>query len=142
MGVNRCKELFMAGHNCAQAVAGGFAEEMGISEEKAMALSSCFGAGICATRNICGAVTGGLMVLGCVEGKISAEEKKAIYEEGREMMEEFSDKFSTVICKELLEKAQARFEGSPLARTEEYYKARPCLLFVEEMAKMVEKRIK
>lgn len=142
MSVLRCRELFLQGYNCAQAVAGGFAEEMGLSEEKAIAVASCFGAGICATRNVCGAVTGGLMVLGAVAEKTSPDEKKAVYDLGKAFMDKFGEKFSTVTCKELLTKAKAHFSDAPLARNEEYYRARPCLIFVEEVAKELEEIVK
>lgn len=141
MNAERCAELFLSGYNCAQAVAGGFAEAAGLTEEKALALASCFGAGTCGTRNTCGAVNGALIILGAVLDKTSADDKKQVYEEGRKLIEEFEKKFSTVVCKELLTKAKAYFAESPLPRTESYYKARPCLVFVKETAEWLENKI-
>lgn len=141
MSVERCTELFLSGYNCAQAVAGGFAEEAGLTEEKAVALASCFGAGTCGMRNTCGAVNGALIILGAVLDKTAANDKKFVYDYGRKLIEEFEKKFSTIVCRELLTKADAYFAESPLPRTENYYKARPCLVFVKETAERLEKEI-
>lgn len=138
MSVQRCRELFLEGHNCAQAVVGGFADKMGLTEEKAMALASCFGAGISGTRNVCGALLGGLMVLGAIKNKVSPDDKKAMYDEGKILMDKFQAEFSTDVCAELLKNANAYFEANPLKRTEEYYKTRPCLMFVEYVAELLE----
>ena len=50
-------------YNCAQAVLVPFAKEAGISEETAYDLSRNFGGGM-KIGSVCGAITGGLMVLG------------------------------------------------------------------------------
>ena len=50
-------------YNCAQAVVVPFAEEAGLSEQMAMAICSNFGRGM-KRAAACGAITGGLVVLG------------------------------------------------------------------------------
>ncbi len=50
-------------YNCAQSVVLPFAEDAGISEETAMRFAANFGGGM-KMASVCGAVTGGLMVLG------------------------------------------------------------------------------
>ena len=50
-------------YNCAQSVVVPFAEDEGISEDTAMKIASNFGGGM-RRASVCGAVTGGLMVLG------------------------------------------------------------------------------
>lgn len=50
-------------YNCAQSVLVPFAEDAGISEELAYKVGSNFGAGM-KRASVCGAITGGLMVLG------------------------------------------------------------------------------
>ncbi len=50
-------------YNCAQAVIVPFAEEVGITPEQAYRVAANFGAGM-KMGSVCGAVTGGLMVLG------------------------------------------------------------------------------
>lgn len=50
-------------YNCAQSVVLPFAEDAGVSEETAMRFAANFGGGM-KMASVCGAVTGGLMVLG------------------------------------------------------------------------------
>ena len=64
--LERAKELraiTSVHYNCAQAVLVPFAEKCGISEEAAYRVGANFGAGM-RMGSVCGAVTGGLMVLG------------------------------------------------------------------------------
>ena len=60
--------LFRNGANCAQAVVGAYAEECGLEFDQAMRLASSFGAGMGRLREVCGAVSGMLMVIGLKEG--------------------------------------------------------------------------
>ncbi len=62
----RADELFLS-HNCAQSVLMAFAEDCGISEEKACQLGRHFGSGM-KMGGCCGAITGGLMVIGMLDG--------------------------------------------------------------------------
>ena len=50
-------------YNCAQSVLLPFAEDLGLSEEKAFQIASHFGGGM-KMGSVCGAVTGALMALG------------------------------------------------------------------------------
>lgn len=83
--------------NCAQAVLIPFAEECGLSEEGAFRLAANFGSGM-RYGATCGAVTGGLMVLG-LKGKGEAETKR--------FLKTFREKNTYLSCGELLEKMQA-----------------------------------
>ncbi len=64
--LERAKELRASNerhYNCTQAVVMPFSELLGIDEETAFRLGSNFGSGM-RTGSVCGAITGGLMVLG------------------------------------------------------------------------------
>ena len=56
-------DYFSQDLHCSQSVLAAFAEECGITEEHALKLGSCFGSGM-RKGEVCGAVTGALMVLG------------------------------------------------------------------------------
>jgi hypothetical protein len=49
--------LFKKKFHCSQAVFAAFAEEIGISEESALKIGSCFGGGLCNNGQVCGAAT-------------------------------------------------------------------------------------
>ncbi len=90
--------------HCSQAVLAAFAEECGITEEEALRLGSCFGGGM-RKGEVCGAVTGALMVLGLLHGEKSVGDT-----EGRQlsnkvndlMMDRFKEKCGSYICNDLL----------------------------------------
>ena len=64
----RARENFLKGYNCAQSVAIAFAAEMGKSEEEVARLASSFGGGMGKLREVCGAVSGALLVYGALRG--------------------------------------------------------------------------
>ena len=57
------RNLFLQGHNCAQAVLCAFAEDLGIDNAMARRMSACFGGGLGGQREVCGAVSGMCMAL-------------------------------------------------------------------------------
>lgn len=138
----RAVELFKEGFNCSQAVFTAFAHRFGIDEDTAKKISSGLGGGVGRMREVCGAVSGGAMVIGSLvsatDGKDS-ENKQKNYELVREFAKRFTEKNGSVICRELLG-LDVKMEKSaqPEKRTAEYYKKRPCVELVECAAKILE----
>lgn len=101
----KAAELFGMGYNCAQSVAGAFAEDAGISLEAMVKLASSFGGGMAGTRGVCGAVSGMLAAIGILKGysdPAAKEEKQAHYALCRKAMEDFAEENGSIICIELL----------------------------------------
>ena len=144
MGKNsiKARELFLEGYNCSQAVLGAFCDELGFDFETAMKLSSSFGGGMGRLREVCGAVTGAFMVMGLKYGyhlPTAKEEKAEHYKLIQEIAQRFKDKNGSIICRELLDKKiEISKTHIPDERTAEYYKSRPCLKMVEDVAEIVE----
>lgn len=140
----KARALFQQGYNCSQSVAGAFHEEMGLSLETAMRLSSSFGGGMGGLRNTCGAVTGMFFVAGLLFGYDSPKDdaaKKAHYARIRRLAADFEGCHETIVCRELLKALPGKLQQDPLPRTEEYYKVRPCVRFVETAARLLEQLI-
>lgn len=138
----KAKELFLKGYNCAQAVFVAFSDVTGISEEQAFLISTSFGGGMGHTGEACGAVTGMYMAIGAILGYTNptdAQAKQKHYGLIKELSDEFKAEFSAIRCPELLEKLGAGEYNIP---EEDAYKKRPCLIFVEKAAEMVEKYVK
>ncbi|MBU0969902.1 MAG: C-GCAxxG-C-C family protein [Proteobacteria bacterium] len=82
-----------------------FREESGLSEEMALKIACGLGAGMARKGEVCGAVTGGILVLGMRHGRGSKDDRSAqerTYAKTRELMDRFSEKHGTVICRNLL----------------------------------------
>ena len=90
--------------HCSQAVLAAFAKECGLTEEQALRIGSCCGSGM-RKGEVCGAVTGALMVLGLLYGQKCAGDT-----DGRQlsdkvndlMMDRFKEKCGSYLCNDLL----------------------------------------
>ena len=145
---------FKSGMNCSQSVAATFAEEFGYSPEEIVALVQPFGGGMSRMREVCGTVSGMLFCLGMLNSKKAKAglkinglggdkvQKDETYATAQSLSAEFRKINGSIICRELLglvpmgsseklmneKKADAHEFSVPVseARTEEYYKKRPC----------------
>ena len=92
-------------------------------------------------REVCGAVSGALMVLGLMnEGydPSSGLAKKEHYERVQEFARRFREENGSIICRELLEGVNVTKGVAPEERTQEYYKKRPCPELVYIAAKITD----
>jgi C_GCAxxG_C_C family probable redox protein len=108
--------IFDRSFNCSQSVFSAFSTRFGLSERTALKLASPFGGGIARQGEICGAVTGALMVLGLAHGAHIPAGKEAIYQLARECMQRFSAKHGSCLCRELI--------GCDISTPEGWQKAR------------------
>lgn len=137
----RAADLFRQGYGCAQAIAGAFCEELGVSLEKALEISCAFGAGFALSRGTCGAVSAMGMVAGAVIGDHSPQAKKEVYAQVKELSARFARRFQTVICAELLKDVTRKSSEHPVERDAQYYKERPCAILVAFAAEELDKWI-
>ncbi len=141
----KAKALFLEGYNCAQAVFGAFAEELGFDFSTAMKLSSGFGGGMGRLREVCGAVSGMFMVFDMKYGYVSPTDKDSkmtLYSHIQELAQRFENENGSIICKELLGLSKKKSEPTPEDRTNEYYKKRPCGELVKIAADIVDEYMK
>ena len=97
-------EYYSHNFNCSQGVFTAYAIEQGIDEKLALKLATNFGGG---TRKgeMCGAVSGALMVLGLLYGHSESDDldtKTKAYAITEEYMNRFIKKNGSVVCRELL----------------------------------------
>ncbi len=141
--VERAVELFKSGFNCSQSVFAAFAGEFGMDEETALKVSAGLGGGVGRAREVCGAVSGAAMLVGFKYGATNgddAEAKKRCYEVVQQIIAEFKKDNPSIVCRELLAlNEEDNTNPTPEARTESYYKKRPCVQLVEDAARAVEK---
>lgn len=146
MGIYSEKAInnFKAGYNCAQSVLLAFADKIGLDDTTALKISSSFGAGMGRLREVCGAVTSMFAIAGILKGYISPtndEDKAKHYELIQRLAEKFEAKFGTYICRELLELPEGKDVPIPSKRTEEYYKTRPCEVFIKYASELIEEEL-
>ncbi len=143
--VERGVELFKSGYNCAQAVVGAFAHIYGIPEDVALRMSASFGGGMGRMRLTCGAASGMFMLAGLENGCATTEspEKRAEnYALVQSLAERFKEENGSLTCAELLGMRTGKIEPpTPSARTQEYYKARPCAMMVESACRIFAEKV-
>ena len=124
-------ELFLGGYNCAQSVAVAFCDVTGMDEKTAARMASAFGGGMGRMREVCGAVSGMLMVLSVLYGYDTPGDdvsKKELYTRAQALAGRFREEVGSIICREILKNPPS--DPNPSPRTEEYYKKRPCARMV------------
>lgn len=141
--ITKAKETFDKGYSCAQSVLMAYCNAFGMDTETAARIACGLGGGIARSRETCGAVLGGIMVLGLAKSSGGSEDKKELYRISRAFMDDFRKKAGSVICRELLGIPEGQKESTvPEKRTAEYYKTRPCEGLVELAAELLEKYLK
>ncbi len=109
--------LFNSGWNCSQIVSSYFANKYGVSQEQIAKIACGFGGGM-RQGEVCGAVTGAIMVISMKYGNTAAEDsesKYSCYDKVVEFEQEFRKRNGTLICKELLEYDISTKEGMQTA---------------------------
>ena len=128
---DKALELYNSGFLCSQSVFAAFADECGISEEDALKIGACFGAGM-RKGEVCGACSGALMVLGMLYGqsdKTCPKNRDKANAVTVKMMDRFKEICGSYNCNELL--------GCDITTMEGVQYARENNLFTEFCPKMV-----
>lgn len=138
----KAKAYFEEGYACSQAVALAFSDLVSVREEELIKLSLPFGGGMGRLRLTCGAVSGMGIILGLIfaEAENTPENKKNVYAITQELCGKFKEENKSLICGELLlgVKIPVEIGGEAEARTQEYYKKRPCAELVYSAAEILE----
>ena len=135
----KAAELFLSGYNCAQSVAVAFCDVTGLEEDFTARMASSFGGGMGRMREVCGAVSGMLMVLGLLYGYDTPGDdvsKKRLYTDVQALAAQFREKTGSIICREILKNPPS--DPNPTPRTAEFYKKRPCTRMVMTAAELMD----
>ena len=156
--VEKAMRLFKeGGYNCCQAVVLAYNDMFGIDDTTAAALSSGFGGGMGRMREVCGSVSGMVLLAGLLKPAADPTDKAARtgnYALVQEVAADFKALNGSIICKELLglsPTAAATVNPSdihgipdspvPSDLTPEYYKTRPCEELVGISARIIGEKI-
>ncbi len=141
--VERARNYFTAGYNCAQAVTMAFDDIMDMDVNMVARTAAPFGGGMGRMREVCGAVSGMTLVAGAISPSIdpkNMDERKANYALVQSFAAQFRAENGDIVCRRLLglEPATESSETAmPSERTAEYYHKRPCVEYVASAARIV-----
>lgn len=139
-------QAFSDGANCAQAILLAFRDDLGMDEKTAARLASSFGGGIGRLREVCGAVSGMMMVYGLLKGYDDIKDptvKKAHYANVQALAASFREENGSIICRELLSLPKnEQSDPTPTPRDAKFYHSRPCAAFVASAARILDEALK
>jgi C_GCAxxG_C_C family probable redox protein len=132
--------LFQQGFNCTQSILSVYATDFGLDRYIAARISQGFGAGIGRTDEICGSLSGAIMVIGLRHGGTNPDDKAAkekTYAMVAQFLKEFKALHGSVACTALL--------GYNLSDPQQYADAiahivakEKCPAFVRDAVELVE----
>lgn len=125
---DKAREAFLTGYNCTQSLLIAFADSIGINDSMLKAAQP-LGGGLSRLREVCGAVSGGALVLGASFGSANPkdhEAKSAVYKKTQLFGKRFEELNGSVVCRELLGLSERHSDSSPEKRSASYYAKRPC----------------
>jgi C_GCAxxG_C_C family probable redox protein len=135
--------IFNNGFNCAQAVLSSHSMEYGLDTEVAKKIAGAFGGGMVNNGEVCGAVTGALMIIGLKYGKHKEEDivsKEKTNKISNDYINKFKKEFGSILCKELLKYDLSKEEEAKMARESGLFKTL-CPIFVKKSVEIIEEII-
>jgi len=127
---------FIENYNCAESVLLTMFEHLNGKNELIPKIATAFGGGIGMCGSVCGALTGGVMVIGIKYGTDdpSVEKRLKLYSLANKFYNQFKNHHGSVLCRELIE--------YDLSNPEELEKARKKRVFEEKCVKFVRTAVK
>lgn len=135
-------KFFSSDFNCSQSVIAAFSENFGVKEKDAFKVASGFGGGIGRTQDICGALTGAIMVLGCryYNENDVAGSKEIIYGKTKELISRFKEIHKKTDCLELTGVDFNKEGGFELFKTLNIHENK-CNGYIKDVCKILEEII-
>ena len=130
--IKKASEMFLDKYNCSQAVLSVFSEKYGVDTETAIRIACGLGSG-CRSADICGAVSGAVLVIGLKYGA----DTSVCNSKTEEFLKEFDAVNGGTVCRNLLGCDITTAGGREKAVREDLFKTR-CLNLVASAVDILE----
>lgn len=137
-------DKFLEGYNCAQSVIYSFCDDLKLEKNIALKIACGFGAGMGRKEEVCGAITGGIMVIGMKYGRGENQDPTKTdqtYQKTRELMDKFVEKQNTYICRQLIEGCELTTTEGQNKFKEKDLKIKVCKQCVSSVVEILEEII-
>jgi C_GCAxxG_C_C family probable redox protein len=132
IAVKKASDFFSGGLYCSQAILGAFCENYGVGADLAFKISCGLNSG-CRRADICGAVSGAVLVIGLKYG----DNKAVCNAKTEDFIKTFTENNGDIICRGLLNCDISTPEGIEKARAEDLFRTR-CLDLVISAAHILD----
>jgi len=142
--VQQAVSFFEHGYNCSQSVFMAYSDLYGIDQETAAKLATSFGGGMGRLREVCGALSGALLVLGMQYPFVDVSNRKSKndnYKVVQRVAKDFKLEMGSYICADLLKIKREAQPPESAERTIAYYDSRPCIHCVKTAARIIGEEI-
>ena len=120
----RARKLHKQGYNCSQCVVMVFDDIHGLSEDVATRVSAGFGGGVGGLRQVCGAVSGIVMLEGLTKYSRPSD-KSMLYAEVKAAADEYKALNGSIVCGDLLKPGR-----------------KPCIELIEDAITIIDARLR
>lgn len=104
--IQAATDMFMNAYNCSQSVCYAFSDLFPVDTDTVLKLSCGFGAGMARKQDVCGAVSGGIIVIGMRFGRGEKDGRpitEITYRNVQTLMDRFFETYGSYNCRRLLE---------------------------------------
>ncbi len=122
--LEKARMLHKSGLNCSQCAAIVFSEITGLDDKTAAAIMSGFGGGVGGQGDVCGAISGIVMVEG-MRREPGKETKMTTYNNVKDISARFTEENGSIVCRELRSKDGMAANGNKINR-------KPCMQYIED----------
>lgn len=141
--VEEAIECFSGNCNCCQSIILTYGPKFGLEKETGIRLGTGFAGGLARQGEVCGAVTGAIIVIGLAQGMTDEddlEDRDKTYELVNQFIKKFKEKNQSIICRELLECDLSTSEGRNEAKEKGLFETH-CPNYVRNAADILEELI-
>lgn len=138
---DNAEATFLNGFNCSQSVLSPFCDDLQLDQDNALKLACGFGAGIGRRGDMCGAVSGGIMVLGARYGRDRTSDVSSTpttYSKVNDFLDLFTEKHGTIECSSLIDNCNLSTPEGQKMFKERDFKNRICLPCVRNAVEIIE----
>ncbi|MBN1633120.1 MAG: C_GCAxxG_C_C family protein [Ignavibacteria bacterium] len=139
---NKAIKLFRGDNNCAQSVLIAFSDITGLNDSAAAKIAAGFGGGIGKMQEVCGALSGAVMVIGYkyYDEKNPTESKNFINKQIQTLLKKFESVYGSIRCRDLTELDFSTEEGMK-KKHEENISGVKCEKYIADVCDLLEKLV-
>ncbi len=137
-------QRFIEGYRCSEAILTSYCEKFGLDKNLAMKIGCAFGGGLGSNGDVCGAITGSIIILGLKHGRTNKNDSDTRLKTDKQVqtfLKRFKSKHRHIRCNDLIGFDRSTPKGHDIAAATGVFK-RLCPKLVQDAAEILEEQLK